>query len=262
MIIISFAMTTAALRAERKTVTRQDWSDAYAERVRRSLEKSGGLAQAWSASPHRKGEKVGVVRVLSIQKEKTSDIPDSDWEAEGFAYMAEQGLSLGKDLTCEQHWRKWRQDTSKEAYTVRFMVAELLCQVCGEAIPIPDDGRFEAGEYEVLCGDCYIDDFTFECVRCHESKPIEEQGQIGAHIVIVDEDEADKPVGLYRILNHPYYVSAVVGAGWIIGSAVDRVGDVPQGIDTDGYPVGHLCRECSAKSLAEIAERLASEVAA
>lgn len=253
MIIISFAMTTAALRAERKSVTRREWTDEYAERVKRSLEKSGGLAQAWSASPHRKGEKVGIVRVLSIEKEKTCEIPDSDWEAEGFAYMVEKGLNLGKNLTCEKLWRLWRQDPEKKAYTIRFEITELLCQCCEEPIPIPDDGRWEAGGYQVVCWECYRDEYSFECCCCGETADIQEQGAIGNLLVAVgkeDEDgktEAGVPAGLYRITGHPYYMQSMVGAGWLFETEIERVGDVPRGIDTDGYPAGHFCSECSRK---------------
>ena len=92
MKIVSFARTTAALKARRKTVTRREWKDSHAARFQ-----PGELVQAWSASPHRGGKPVGIIRVKSITREPTHLIPDTDWEAEGFGlaltYMTHQSLS-------------------------------------------------------------------------------------------------------------------------------------------------------------------------
>ena len=120
MQIISFSRTTAAVEARRKSVTRREWSDRHATRF-----KVGDLVQAWSASPHRGGHRIGTIRITALTKEPTRLIPDSDWEAEGFAYMAEHGLNLSKDVTCEQLWRAWRADPAKVTYVIRFEVVEI-----------------------------------------------------------------------------------------------------------------------------------------
>lgn len=132
MIILSFSKTTAAVKARRKSVTRREWNDAYAERFKRSIEKTDGLAQAWTASPHRGGKRFGTVKVLSVTKEPTREIPDSDWEAEGFAYMTEHGLNVEKDISCEKFWRAWRQHATKETWVVRFEVIHLDSEILDE----------------------------------------------------------------------------------------------------------------------------------
>lgn len=120
MKIISFARTTAALQARRKTVTRRLWKDSHAARF-----EAGELVQAWSASPHRGGRKVGVIRLLSVTRQATCLIPDSDWEAEGFAYMEEHGIDLGPDLSCAALWREWRRDPRLMTWVIRFEVVEI-----------------------------------------------------------------------------------------------------------------------------------------
>jgi len=131
MLIVSFAMTTAAFVAKRKSVTRREWSDEYYERVRRALEaaidrgEKGLRVQGWSASPHRKGKKIGEAVITSLTREPTHLIPDSDWEAEGFAYMTEHGINVDKNLSCEKLWRLWRQDREKVTAVVRFEVVSI-----------------------------------------------------------------------------------------------------------------------------------------
>ena len=123
--IVSFSKTTAALVARRKTVTRREWKDGHAARF-----KPGDVVDAWSASPHRGGKRVGKIRILSVTKEPTRLIPDSDWEAEGFAYMAERGLNVEKDRSCEAFCRAWRQHPTLETYVIRFEVVEILGESC------------------------------------------------------------------------------------------------------------------------------------
>lgn len=88
MQIISFAWTTPAFRARRKGCTRRDWTDDYAARF-----KPGMVCQAWDKTPRCRGaKKIGTIRILSKTKEPYCDVPDSDWEAEGFAYLEEAGV--------------------------------------------------------------------------------------------------------------------------------------------------------------------------
>jgi hypothetical protein len=116
--IISFARTTAALVARRKTVTRRLWKDSTATKFL-----PGSIHDAWSMSPRfmKKGaRKIGRIRILSVTKEPTRCIPDEDWEAEGFAYMQEQGIDLGSETTVVECWNAWRSDPSLETWVVRF----------------------------------------------------------------------------------------------------------------------------------------------
>jgi hypothetical protein len=120
MKIISFSRTTAALLARRKSVTRRLWKDTHAARF-----SPGELVQAWSASPHRGGERVGVIRIKSVTREPTHQIPDSDWEAEGFAFMQERGINVEAELSCSQLWEQWRSDRRLLTYVVRFEVVKV-----------------------------------------------------------------------------------------------------------------------------------------
>lgn len=84
--IISFGWTSWAFCAFRKTVTRRAWAPKYAERF-----KPASIHQAWSNTPFVTGaESIGTVKVLRITSESTVDMPDRDYEAEGFAFFAER----------------------------------------------------------------------------------------------------------------------------------------------------------------------------
>lgn len=62
--IISFAWTTQALLAGRKTVTRREWTDGHAAKF-----KPGDLVDAWDKLPRCKGsKKVAVIRIISIKR--------------------------------------------------------------------------------------------------------------------------------------------------------------------------------------------------
>lgn len=120
MKIISFAMTTDALKAGRKTVTRREWKDSHAARF-----KPGEIVEAWTAGPHRGGKPFGTIRIVSVTKEPTRFIPDSDWDAEGFAYMDEHGINVGAEVTCAQLWSEWRNHPTLENWVIRFAVVEI-----------------------------------------------------------------------------------------------------------------------------------------
>lgn len=122
MKIISFAETTPALLAGRKTVTRREWQESHA----RSFA-AGELVQAWSKSPRVKGaRRVGTIRLTAAPYiERTVDIPADDWEAEGFAYMTDEGLTLFGGATPAEVWQRWRSDLSTALWVVRFELVEV-----------------------------------------------------------------------------------------------------------------------------------------
>ena len=119
--IISYAETTPALVAGRKTVTRREWSDNHARKFT-----PGQPVQAWNKTPRVKGaRRVGTVRITrSPYREMSDQIPDEDWEGEGFAYMEEHGLYLFGGLTPRQVWTLWHEKPSP-LYVVRFEVVGL-----------------------------------------------------------------------------------------------------------------------------------------
>ena len=105
MKIISFAWTTPALLAGRKTRTRREWTDEYAKRFH-----VGDLCQAWNHVPRVKDAKrIGTIEITAIRRERYSDAKGEDWEKEGFAYLQENGLPLG-DTTPRELFEDWMMD--------------------------------------------------------------------------------------------------------------------------------------------------------
>jgi len=104
MKIISFAWTAEALLAGRKTVTRRDWTDRYATRF-----KAGDVIAAYDNSPRHGGRQIATLRLTADPvKESTRLAPEEDYEAEGFAYLAEKGL-LVDNMSPVTLWRIWHQ---------------------------------------------------------------------------------------------------------------------------------------------------------
>lgn len=86
MKIISFAWTTDALRAGRKTATCRDWSPEYARRFR-----AGDLVAAYDRQPRFKGRQVGTIRLThDATHGNWRDILVDPYEQEGFRFYDEQ----------------------------------------------------------------------------------------------------------------------------------------------------------------------------
>ena len=102
MKIISFNWTKDSFLAGRKTKTRREWTDTYANKF-----KVGETCQAYDKQPQYGGMKIGELIVESLTYEDISTMPDSDYELEGFLYMEERGLKIwGKDP--RQAFDDWR----------------------------------------------------------------------------------------------------------------------------------------------------------
>lgn len=114
MKIISFAWTSAALLAGRKTVTRRDWTVGYAQSF-----SAGELVQAYDRSPRAGGKRIATIRLTKKPYvEEASKAPDEDWEGEGFAYLTERGFTL-HGTTPQQMWDAWMQENPL-LWVVRF----------------------------------------------------------------------------------------------------------------------------------------------
>ena len=119
MRIISFAWTTPAIKARRKTCTRRDWNDVYAGRFQ-----AGELLAGYNRSPRFGGHQIAIVQLtVKPYKEPLRDVPDSDWEAEGFAYLTEIGALINGGMTPQQLWNLWRQTQALE-WVIRFEIVE------------------------------------------------------------------------------------------------------------------------------------------
>lgn len=126
--ILSFAYTTPALLAGAKTVTRRDWKPQHAARFHLD-----DLVDAYDRSPRNGGRKVGVVRVLWPVLAPIASMPDSDYEAEGFAWLHEHGHTPPRSSPFRDFSRAsfdaWRC-SGQVLYVVRF---ELV------AAPVPTE---------------------------------------------------------------------------------------------------------------------------
>jgi hypothetical protein len=85
---------------------------------------------------------------------------------------------------------------------------------------------------------------TFECRNCCER---EDHRHRGALLVVFDADDVGlDDAGLYLIKRWPFYTSPI--SSWLHADALLRLGDVPPGVEKDGYyPCGFLCGTCSAR---------------
>jgi len=123
MRIISFAWTTPAVLAKRKTCTRRDWNDQYAESFQ-----TGELLAGYNRSQRYGGHQIAVVKLTQRPyKEPLRNAPDSDWEAEGFAYLTEIGAKVN-GITPRELWDMWKQTWDTE-WVIRFEIIELTMQI-------------------------------------------------------------------------------------------------------------------------------------
>jgi len=120
MPIISFSGTTGALLALRQRCTRRDWNDAYARRFKAGME-----VQAYDRSPRIGGIPMAIIRLTcDPYLELTGQMPETDYEAEGLAWMEEKELLIrGKHPW--QFWREWKV-ANEQVYVVRFQVVKGL----------------------------------------------------------------------------------------------------------------------------------------
>jgi len=119
MKIISFAWTMPALKAKRKKVTRRNWNDKYARQF-----KAGEKVLAYDKNPRMGGKQIGIILLTQDPyQESTEYMPDSDYEAEGLAYLEEQGLLI-RGMSPLTFWKAWK--AAKETlWVIRF---ELICE--------------------------------------------------------------------------------------------------------------------------------------
>lgn len=121
MRIISFAWTTPALLAGRKSVTRRGWSDKHAAGFHKD-----DLIQAYNRSPRHGGERVAYITLTQDPyKELTFYMPDEDYDREGFKYFAENPeVEVPKTFAPEdgdwlQHFNAWRRE-AQYLWVIRF----------------------------------------------------------------------------------------------------------------------------------------------
>jgi hypothetical protein len=86
VILLSFAYTSPAYDARVKTCTRRNWVAQYAARFRPGVQFMG-----YDRSPRYRGVPLHASRVISCQLEPIIEMPDDDFEHEGFGFIARSG---------------------------------------------------------------------------------------------------------------------------------------------------------------------------
>ena len=90
MISISCAYTTPAAKARVKTRTRRWWKPSYADMVRSQV---GQTVELLTRQKRYGGERICLVKLLAVSPKPVplADMPDEDYEREGFGYIASTG---------------------------------------------------------------------------------------------------------------------------------------------------------------------------
>lgn len=123
MKIISFGWTAAALVARAKTVTRRTWKAHWAANF-----KKGDYCKAYNKDPRYGGSHIALIKLTEdVRLEPLIKMPDSDYEAEGFVFLAANPWLVPKSMpygVSLEAFEAWRQ-SGGEMYVVRFEVEEL-----------------------------------------------------------------------------------------------------------------------------------------
>lgn len=129
MLWVSFAYTTPALLAGRKSCTRRHWQPGHARRFQ-----AGATVTAYDRRPDHGGQPVAVLRLTQdAREEPDSATPDSDYEAEGFPYLLSCTHLLPRTIQAQvaqglwsaAWFRQWRLAGGR-SHVVRFEVLEYL----------------------------------------------------------------------------------------------------------------------------------------
>lgn len=117
--IISFDWTTPALMAGFKTCTRRLWKPRHAARFHQDQ-----LCQGWDHQPRTgKGSLMTWIRLTQAPYwEAMADMPDSDYQAEGFEYLSQHPELVRANCPIDPSWegfQRWR-DSGGGMYVVRF----------------------------------------------------------------------------------------------------------------------------------------------
>jgi hypothetical protein len=125
---ISFAWTTPALLAGKKTVTRRLWDDRFAQRFIWAYRNDDPVI-AYDKNPRNGGKPVATILLTEEpHKERLGDMPFQDVEAEGGLWLDRADFIaafLEKNPVCTEDTQLW---------VIRFKLIEIA-----KAIPAQDD---------------------------------------------------------------------------------------------------------------------------
>lgn len=99
---LSFAWTSEAYQAGRKTCTRRLWSDRTLRTWQRAWDQGRRRHKAWDRSPRFKGACIGEFELTARpERQRLADMPEADLQAEGGLWASLEefiGLFGGEDL--------------------------------------------------------------------------------------------------------------------------------------------------------------------
>ena len=136
--ILSFAWTTEALLAGRKTCTRRRWSSRHYGAWRQAWREGRREHQAWDKSPRAGGKRVGPIRLTcEPYKERLGDMPEGDVEAEGGMWASKREFielfggdpDLAVVVVRFELIRPGSSDRAKPAIALRERCAKSQCRI-------------------------------------------------------------------------------------------------------------------------------------
>lgn len=131
---ISFAWTTPAVLAghftpklSAKTETRRDWKPVTIKKFQR-IAGSGEPVAAWTKQPGFQGARhFATIKILEVEpSERSGNIPDEAWHAEGFGMLQAIGAGLHRGYSARHVWEYWRVEEPGNIQTVcRFELLDI-----------------------------------------------------------------------------------------------------------------------------------------
>lgn len=135
--------------------------------------------------------------------------------------------------------------------------SECKCDRCGKSVFKLYDFP-EIRDNEVFCEDCYTEYFMSTCPVCEEHyEPDEKDGEY--FFITKHTTEVTKlPIGMYRVLSHPfYYGDCVTGFDGIFKDAIEQINDLNIEelknmrlgcvMDEEEVETDMICPECAKK---------------
>jgi hypothetical protein len=131
--------------------------------------------------------------------------------------------------------------------TNRKHATSVECRWCGKNLDWEEaENPRRDGDGDPICDNCWHDYYEFTCCWCQNYDEIQHQN----YLAIVEPTRSEYGVlgiGIYKIIDAPYFGGPLIGQGYLFADSLEFAAKLPDGIDTNGYPCGHLCRECQCK---------------
>lgn len=104
--------------------------------------------------------------------------------------------------------------------------------------------RYVESEGKHLCESCYSAVHAYECCACDKHDCHDAPGRLA----VLGGEVGRLTPGLYRIPQWPVYADGMI-EGFLFEGSFERIGEVPPGVDLEGYEMGFLCADCEKLAL-------------